>query len=545
MERKGIAISAILLGLVVGILGNIYFYDFVTSTQAMHPGLSFALFIATAVIAALGIVILAKRRLWWRNLWIIVPLLFFATMVAVRAELLITSLNIMAALGLGAIGLHYLTHDKPLDETTTSEQFGGAAQASMYSSLGAINEINHGWQWLKEHEWRDVGVLASVGRGLLFAVPVVIVFAVLLSSADAVFSELIGGIFAFEGLEEIGLRVILTLSIAWVSAGALAYSAVGFLRLNEESSETTSDESDELDFVEGADSEEESPEKPRKNPAGFRLNMIETSIVLGSVIALFALFVFIQFAYLFGGQEAINEGLSYSTYARRGFFELVAVSVLVLGMGMILDKVTMRRSDQQGLLFKGMSILLVGLTLVILASAWHRMYLYEDAYGFTHLRLYTHIFMVAIASMLGVFLLHIFRVKKAIFSLGILLVTIAYLGAINLLNVEQFIAERNIARWRDGASLDLCYLRTFSVDALPAMLDLYESADSDSDERAIVLRWLNSRLFEMQQWEAERTVFQTNLSLDNATTKLQAMEDEIRSEFTEVSDFYPSCSIRY
>lgn len=541
MERKSIAISTLLIGLIVGIIGNIVFYDFVIGTNVLHPGLSFPLFIITAVIAALGMIILAKKRLWWRNLWIILPMLFFAGMVAVRAEALITSLNIMATLSLGAIGLHYLTHSKPIDEATTSEQIGGAFQASMYSGLGTINEINHGWQWLKEHEWRDVGVAASIGRGLLFAVPIVILFAVLFSSADAVFSDLIGNIFALEGLEAIITRSILTLLIAWVSTGALAYGAVGFLRLNNTNSQAQEDELDDLFADE--DTEDEVPENPRKRPAGFRLNMIETGIVLGSVIALFAFFVFIQFAYLFGGQQAINDGLSYATYARRGFFELVTVSVLVLGMGMVLDKVTMRRTDGQGLLFKVMSILLVGLTLVILASAWHRMYLYEDAFGFTHLRVYTHIFMIAIASMLGVFLLHIFRVKKAILSFGVLLVTIGYLGAINIINVEQFIAERNIARWQNGASLDLCYLQTFSVDALPAMLDLYEATEDGSDEQAVVLRWLTWRTNDVSGQYADRSIFQANISLDNAVNTLIPLESEIDAAFSNVEDYYPSCFI--
>ncbi len=39
----------------------------------------------------------------------------------------------------------------------------------------------------------------------------------------------------------------------------------------------------------------------------------------------------LQFTYLFGGTDNINvEGFTYSEYAVRGFFELVAVAVISL-----------------------------------------------------------------------------------------------------------------------------------------------------------------------------------------------------------------------
>src|SRR6185369_16696657 len=81
--------------------------------------------------------------------------------------------------------------------------------------------------------------------------------------------------------------------------------------------------------------------KPRKKI--FSIGIIESLIVLGSVDLLFAAFVLIQFAYFFGGQRNISlEGLTYSDYARRGFFELVAVSVLTLALVLLLEGATLR-----------------------------------------------------------------------------------------------------------------------------------------------------------------------------------------------------------
>ncbi len=63
------------------------------------------------------------------------------------------------------------------------------------------------------------------------------------------------------------------------------------------------------------------------------LGFTESTVVLIAVDLLFALFVFIQFRYLFGGQANITPvGYTYSEYARRGFGELVAVAFLSLGL---------------------------------------------------------------------------------------------------------------------------------------------------------------------------------------------------------------------
>ena len=61
------------------------------------------------------------------------------------------------------------------------------------------------------------------------------------------------------------------------------------------------------------------------------LGFTETSIVLGSVVILFAFFVVIQFQYFFGGQTNIHiDGYTYSEYAVRGFGELVTVAFFAL-----------------------------------------------------------------------------------------------------------------------------------------------------------------------------------------------------------------------
>lgn len=63
---------------------------------------------------------------------------------------------------------------------------------------------------------------------------------------------------------------------------------------------------------------------------------IEALIVILSVNLIFAGFLYIQFAYLFFG-EVGRVGLGYAEYARRGFFELVTVTALVMGLILTVD----------------------------------------------------------------------------------------------------------------------------------------------------------------------------------------------------------------
>ncbi|MFG1875052.1 DUF4153 domain-containing protein [Sphaerisporangium sp. NPDC049003] len=102
---------------------------------------------------------------------------------------------------------------------------------------------------------------------------------------------------------------------------------------------------------------------------------------------LFASFVGVQITTLFGGNRKVVEtaGLTYAEYARSGFFELVTVSVFVLGLVAVAAGVLAPKGRERWLL-AGLLGLLCGLTLVILASALHRLGLYTDAYGLSRLR---------------------------------------------------------------------------------------------------------------------------------------------------------------
>jgi ABC-type multidrug transport system fused ATPase/permease subunit len=502
MNRRLLAVFSVIIGLVLGVIGNAFFWN-------PAPGLSFPLFIALATAAMLGLKLASGARPTPRNLWPLIPMLFFAVMVALRSDWMILVLDVGAALMLGALALFYLPLRRPLDEEPFVNHVGAALASSLAVFPYSLVEAGGAWSWLREKgEQRR---LTSVARGLVFAVPVLLVFTALLGSADVVFAKTVtrawdgfATLFGLKASADMAARLVFTVGIAAVATGAFGFG----LRRGEAPAE-----------------ENASPEGAKeKSKPFFKLSMIESSIVLGSVVLLFALFVIIQFAYFFGGRANISvEGLTYAEYARRGFFELVAVAALTLGLALGLDQSTVRQEGRETTIFRLLCIALVALTTVILTSASQRMWLYEESYGFTQLRVYTHVFMFWLGALFAFFLLAVFRVRRNIFSLGTLLVLIGYLGTLNLMNVDFYIAQHNIDRYRAGQRLDIAFLNTLSADAVPAVLPLYNATEPGTKAHDWAGQWLVTQLATLEGWRASGNVSSFNASREAAWAQLDAI----------------------
>jgi hypothetical protein len=538
MPRKTLALWLVLIGLGLGVLGNLFFYQ-------KELGLSFLLFVGVVVLVVLAASRPAQTPVNRRNLWPIIPLLIFAGMVAVHTAPSLMALNIAAALTLGALGLHYLPLDRPLDEAPLEEHVAGVLQTGIFAAFAAIPEVGGAWAWLRERSWQGRTAVAVV-RGLALAVPIVLVFAVLLGAADEVFADVLDQVWRLLALNPDASLIdqaMITGMIGWLAIGALAY---GLARRRNANSTVTvpaadADASAEDDEPETADAYfaygDEQPvplqtaqtadTPPKRKQSLFRLSIIEAGIVLGLVDLLFAAFVIVQLTYFFGGADTLERtGLSYAQYARRGFFELVTVSVLTLGLVLWLRQATIRPARRDNRLFIALAIGVVALTSVMLVSAAQRMYLYEEAFGFTHLRVFTHVFMLWLGILFVFFVLSLFEVKPRIFALGVLLVSIGYLLTLNAMNVDHYIAERNIARYYQGYALDLSFLGQLSADAVPAVITLYQDKTTNAEARKWAGQWLAYQL-QLLENQPDQTLFSFNFARHNARAQLHALEQTL------------------
>lgn len=242
-----------------------------------------------------------------------------------------------------------------------------------------------------------------------------------------------------------------------------------------------------------------------------RLSFLEWLIPLSLLNALFAAFVIVQFAVLFGGHDHVLEtaGLTYSDYAHQGFWQLVAAAALtltVVGAALLFTNPVGRR---QRALRDALLAMLCLFTLVVLASALRRLDVYEDAYGLSRLRLAVDSFVLWLG---GLFVLvlgaGIVRPLRRHFAEVVLLGSAAALLALSLANPDRIIAARNIDRWRETGKLDVEYLGELSADAAPAIADL------PSPLRDVALSPLAERLEPSEPW------FSYNLSRARARTML-------------------------
>jgi len=186
--------------------------------------------------------------------------------------------------------------------------------------------------------------------------------------------------------------------------------------------------------------------------------------VLALLDAVYAVFVAIQFAFLFGGAETASMHGGYAEYARSGFFQLAAVAVINLCAALL------AASLGSGRAVRILSLLLEGFTVVILASALKRMCLYISVYGMSLERAMTLWGMaftaVCIAAAAVKTLKPSFRFWPVFFAVGVSLwLVFSFIG------IDGRIADWNVDAYLSGSvqSVDLDYLSTLSPDALPAL----------------------------------------------------------------------------
>jgi hypothetical protein len=179
-------------------------------------------------------------------------------------------------------------------------------------------------------------------------------------------------------------------------------------------------------------------------------------------------------------------GYTYSEYARKGFGELVATGFFSLLLFLGLSTIVKRQNAAQRWVFSGLGIAMVLLVGVMLVSAFQRMLLYEAAYGFSRLRLYTHVFMIWLAALLAVVVLLDILRRERFFALASLAAGIGFAATLLLINVDGTIVRQNVQRAEAGKELDVAYLASLSSDAVPALAAAFQSTDTSAATREAV-----------------------------------------------------------
>lgn len=430
-------------------------------------GVNFFIYVTLCIVSGIYLLRTEGLRLSRSGGLLLLPVAFFAALTFFRREPLTVFLSVsMTIFLMGVFALTYLggnwTRYRIFDYFIGYLSLFGSMLAR---PLGFAAEVKRDQPSLSE---KRSSPLWPILRGIVIALPVIAIFASLLSSADLVFAkrfEEFVELFNIENLPEYIFRMVYILVFAYAIAGVFLHAA-----------QKSDDRLEEKNLI----------------PAF--LGFTESAIVLGSVTVLFAAFVVIQFQYFFGGQSNINiEGYTYSEYARRGFGELVAVAFFSLLMLLGLGGITKRETEIQRRVFSTLGIVLVGLVIVMQVSAFQRLVLYENAYGFSRLRTYTHVFMLWLAVLLiAVVVLELLKKDRAI-GLAMVLASLGFVASLGLLNVDAFIVRQNVQREINGyaeiaevgnntetargerVELDTQYFFELSDDSIPALVDGFKN----------------------------------------------------------------------
>jgi hypothetical protein len=201
---------------------------------------------------------------------------------------------------------------------------------------------------------------------------------------------------------------------------------------------------------------------------------MEWAVPVALLDALFVAFVLVQVTYLFGGSDHVlaTTGLTYAEYARSGFWQLLAVSALTVLVIAAAGRWAPRAAAADRVLVRGLLGMLALLSLVVVASALFRMNVYQQAYGFTRLRILVSTAELWLGLLFVLVLAAGFRLRAA--WLPRLVVASAVLALLGLaaLNPDRFIADRNIDRYAETGRIDIWYLSELSADAVPALVRL-------------------------------------------------------------------------
>lgn len=444
-------------------------------------GVSVVLFTALCLATLLGFSIAEGRPPERSNLWMGAAALFFAFCAMWRATPLLAVFNILTTMGLALLlvagyrktGLQrWPGWQYPFNSLLALIELGLRPAPALVTSVSHMP--------IRGEQTRQ---LAPVGRGLVLALPIVGGFTGLLMAADSVFASYVFQIASLQlpfDLATVLPHMMLMLGVAWVCVGGVMVAMH-----NQFQPQIYESPPNELPAV----GETQRLTQPQAKVQF--VGSVEALTVLIAVNALFASFIAIQGAYFFGGVDTLaRTGMTFSQYARRGFFELLAVAILALGLLWLLALLTHREKSWQRHAFNSASAVLIVLVLGLLASAFFRMRLYEQAYGYTHLRLYTYSFMIWLGLVLLLFLTALLREQPHVFTFGSFVTALAALALLNIANPDQMIVRENIARYQASADLDADYLATLSTDATPALvarLPLLDPTARNTIEQA--LRW--------------------------------------------------------
>ncbi len=521
-DRTKTGLEILQAALLVGILGNVLMRE-------TPWGLNAFLFV-TVFVAAMAMIVVRRRPelLTGQNIALAGGMVFFSAMFVWRDSIELKTFDTFAIITLMGVLI--------VSSLKVKAKLGGVFHYAVGIVWAGVNSAfspaillstDVKWNSIPKMGWSR-HLIAAV-RGLMVAAPLVLVFGALFVAADAVYEGMVQRVLNIPS-ENIFSHLILTAVFFWLTAGyyrgfllgGMAAEVPGaavpdagvhsgakersdlsvFDRVRAEeavNSGALPDNATILDHINRSDppnqpSDEAKPADQQAPAAGaekkkfewqnldnsvmppaFTFGIIETSVILGLLNLLFLSFVIVQVPYLFGGMELVQNTPDFklAEYARRGFGELVAVTVLVLPLLLATHWLVRKDNPLNEKIYRVLAGIQIVLLFVIMASAVQRLVLLTGnlGYGLTTVRFYPMVVMIWFAIVFVWFGVTVLRGARQYFAWGALWSAVFVLAGVHVLNPDDFIVRTNIALMKQGREFDAYYNSNLSSDAIPALLE--------------------------------------------------------------------------
>lgn len=296
--------------------------------------------------------------------------------------------------------------------------------------------------------------------GLAISIPMLFIIILLLCSADAVFNDMVNNLLSFDisfnNIFKVALLIVVVFFASYSLLAALCKKTIN----------------------------EQVTDKKIFEP-------VIAITVTGMLSLVYLIFSMIQILYLFIGNMKLPEGYTYSSYARQGFFQLLAVCII--NMVLVLFCISFFKDN---IILKIILTVISGCTFIMIISSVLRMFMYIKRYNLTFLRIFVLWALAVIFLLMTGITIFIYMQHFPLFFYSVAIVTVFYIG-LSFSHPDYWIARYNLnlvhLAYLDEYDLrdNLQYLSRLSADAAPILLDKkinhYLPADMETIKNLILL----------------------------------------------------------
>lgn len=424
----------------------------------------------TAATLAVCILFLKKNKIPWKksNWWYLAGCMILGISTFLTENLFIIFFNTVGILLLITVFMLRQMYDD------SSWNFGRYLGNLMYLYLNMIPEVASPFVHFAGYVKNIRGMkkknktAVHVILGVLLGIPMLIVIIALLSSADQIFSRMVGDL-CYKLCSQILFSPNVFFVILLIIVGFFGiYSFLSALTLNN---------------------------MPEWKSGGSKHNPVVAITFLSMITAVYLIFCGIQVIFLFTGGLLLPEGYTYAQYAHQGFIQLLLVCIFNLLL--VLCCMALFEPDK---ILKILLLLCSACTYIIIASSAFRMVLYINTYHLSFLRVLVLWFLVLLAALMAGVAITVHKPEFGLFRYCMAMVTVFYL-IFSAARPDVLVAEYNMDQMgQDISFYDLRYLSELSADTVP-ILSKYEfphencrvdgSYNSEYDYYAPVKNWLH------------------------------------------------------